>query len=105
MLKHSVGLRAVQGHTSHDGQVRNRDDEYHATPRGLATLATACSNPVNAPDGAAVEVAIAPLKLSGVANACYRLTVTNAAAQTVWREVGICADQRRPGPPTSGRIS
>ena len=50
-------------------------------------LATACAEPPREA-GAGLAVTVAPLSLPGVTNATYRLTVTNAAAQTVMtREV------------------
>jgi len=53
------------------------------SPWLLALLFTACdASP--APPGERVAVAIAPLDLAGVANADWRLTITNGSDETVW---------------------
>jgi hypothetical protein len=51
----------------------------------------ACSSD-SAPTGPRVAIGTSPLTLIGVSNACYRLTVQNGAAQTVWQKANVCAD-------------
>ncbi|TNF37339.1 MAG: hypothetical protein EP329_03445 [Deltaproteobacteria bacterium] len=42
--------------------------------------------------GGRVAIAIAPITLPGITNACYTLAVTNGQAEAVWSRSGICAD-------------
>ncbi|MFO0747378.1 MAG: hypothetical protein U1F43_17175 [Myxococcota bacterium] len=70
-------------------------------PLLLATLlaAPACgSDRTGADDGGAhLRIAVSPLSLPGLSDACYDLAVFNArdpsAGQTVWSKTGICADR------------
>ncbi|MCC6621701.1 MAG: VCBS repeat-containing protein [Deltaproteobacteria bacterium] len=50
-----------------------------------------CTQASPVPRDAGLQVAVAPLLLPGVANACYTITVS-AASGTVWSRSGICAD-------------
>lgn len=59
---------------------------------GLATLGGAACDETT--DGAKVSVSVSPLRLPGIVDACYTLTVTNApggGGDTVWSEPGICS--------------
>ncbi len=45
----------------------------------------------SSPNGPAVEVAIAPLELPGVAEICYQLAVYNGDGETVWSNDDVCS--------------
>lgn len=63
-----------------------------------ATALAACESPADvdasAPGAAEgqVSVAVAPLSLPGVSNACYGLTVRNAEGAIVWQQASLCSD-------------
>lgn len=63
---------------------------------GFGLPVTACSEVAESEPGRSVEVAIAPLELAGVTNACFTLSVHNgpptAGGQLVWSRADICAD-------------
>jgi|GEM_PF-1229443 len=59
-----------------------------------SALAPACGSEAQdvVPGGGQVAIAIAPITLPGVTNACYTLTVTNGQSQQVWTRSNLCAD-------------
>lgn len=61
-----------------------------------ATALAACESPADESAAGATEgqvsVAVAPLSLPGVSNACYNLTVTNGEGEVVWRQSEICSE-------------
>ncbi len=64
---------------------------------GLGALggALAGCGKAEAPSGPGFEIAVAPLTLTSVTNACYRVTVTNGPNRTgdiVWQRDNVCAD-------------
>ncbi len=59
---------------------------------GLSLAACHSADPPPTPAGR-LHVAVAPLDLPDVDDACYRLTVLNGSGATVWQEGGICADR------------
>jgi len=59
---------------------------------GLGATATGCSSETQ-PTGPAVKIGVAPLTLSTVNDACYRLTVLNGDTDPVWQQEGVCSGQ------------
>ncbi len=56
----------------------------------IALSAAACSGGAE-PRG--LEIAVTPLTLPGITNACYDLTVTNGLGATVWSRTQVCSTQ------------
>lgn len=65
-------------------------------PLALIALVPACGEADRVAQGSPLSIAIAPLTLAGLTDACYDLTVTNGPngqGDTVWQRSGVCTTQ------------